>query len=258
MKIVFTAFILLAAAGGDIFQQVSISKSDVAGEIVSAFGNGNVAYHRVADVMRKASPAARAAMVEQVLVWTKAHVASPQFAKDYAAFREQQKPASPDAAGSIDDELKRRRAQQAAELEESRKALASMPAEYRKQAEEALKEAAAALKALDTPEQRSMEREQLEEERRQQKADYDNALREWNTKYPATPSALIKHRIREFLDATAGVDYDAKLVQSGSRKRFANPEYEARPAEWKLAFRAGRETTEKARAFAQMWLQELR
>jgi hypothetical protein len=38
---------------------------------------------------------------------------------------------------------------------------------------------------------------------------------------------------------------------------FANAEYENKPGEWKLAFRAGKEATETSRTFANDWLKSL-
>jgi hypothetical protein len=38
---------------------------------------------------------------------------------------------------------------------------------------------------------------------------------------------------------------------------FADEKLEAKPAEWKLCFRAGKEATGAARAFAEGWLAEL-
>lgn len=64
-------------------------------------------------------------------------------------------------------------------------------------------------------------------------------------------------RSLEFLEATSDVDYDAKLVSRGGKMRFANEDYESKSANWKLAYRAGREATEKARAFASVWFAEL-
>lgn len=40
--------------------------------------------------------------------------------------------------------------------------------------------------------------------------------------------------------------------------RFVKPEYERKSSEWKLAYRAGKASTEKARAFAAAWLAELK
>jgi hypothetical protein len=38
---------------------------------------------------------------------------------------------------------------------------------------------------------------------------------------------------------------------------FENPEYEKKPREWKMCFRAGRETIETARVYASNWLKEI-
>ena len=85
---------------------------------------------------------------------------------------------------------------------------------------------------------------------------------------PADPRALVAMRLRHFLDATGDVNYAAQLVdaQVGNtsagnavRKRvFADAALEAKPAQWKMAFRAGKPATEAARAFAQKWLADLK
>ena len=52
--------------------------------------------------------------------------------------------------------------------------------------------------------------------------------------------------------------FKAKLVGAqGSPRRFAREDYEAKPAEWKMCFRAGKEATEAARAFAREWIKSL-
>lgn len=71
------------------------------------------------------------------------------------------------------------------------------------------------------------------------------------------PQAQLKKRLEAFLAATADVDFAAATQGSGTMKRFAKEEYEAKPAEWKMCYRAGKETTEALRAFAQGWLAEL-
>jgi hypothetical protein len=56
---------------------------------------------------------------------------------------------------------------------------------------------------------------------------------------------------------TQGIDFNAALKESGGNKVFVNPAYEKKSNKWKMAFRAGKEVTEAARAFAQQWLKEL-
>ena len=69
---------------------------------------------------------------------------------------------------------------------------------------------------------------------------------------------LLKKRLQEILDITADVDYAAELKDGyNGKKVFVNPAYEKKAAEWKLAYRAGKTTTDAVRAAAQQWLAEL-
>ncbi|HEX8620283.1 MAG TPA: hypothetical protein VF911_22070 [Thermoanaerobaculia bacterium] len=246
------------AGANDILQQLDVAKSDASTELVSSLVNANVDYYRVRNAFKAATPAARAAMTEQVLVWAKAYVASPQFAKDYAAYREQAKPEAEEANGSVDDELAQQRAEQKAALEEMKKSIAQMPAEYRAQAEEAYKAAVAAMKETDTAEMRNLQRQGIAAERSGKANEAKEDLARWEKEYPANPRVLVKQRLTQFLAETANVDYGAQLVNKNSKMRFANAAYESKSSNWKLAYRAGKETTEKARAFAQSWLTELK
>jgi uncharacterized protein YukE len=253
----FTVLTLITAAGaigaGDILQQLGVSLSDARQEIVSAFGSGEVGYSRVKSALKSAAPAVRATMAEQVLTWTKAYVSSPQFATDYAAFRDEQKPKA-EKQVSVDEQLRQNKAKREAALAELKKNIASMPAEYRKSAEDAYQQAAEQMKQMETPEALETERQSIEATRQDHKAEFDQAVQSWSEQYPAAPNGLVKRRLHEFLDQTAGVDFNAKLAGT----TFVNPDYEAKPSNWKLAFRAGRETTERARTFAERWLAELK
>ena len=67
------------------------------------------------------------------------------------------------------------------------------------------------------------------------------------------PDATIKRRLKFFLETTKDVDFGAKLAG----RQFANEEHEAKPAEWKMCYRAGREATAAAREVATAWLADL-
>jgi hypothetical protein len=259
---IYTLCAVLAATtvigAGDVFQQLNVAKSDASKELLLSLTSANIDYYRVRQAFKTAAPATRAAMTEQVLVWAKAYVNSPQFAKDWAAYRAQAKPeAGGGASGSVDQQLAEIRAQRKAELDEMKKSIAQMPAEYRSQAEEAYKAAVQAMKDTDTPEFRAMEREQLLAERGADANEAKEDLARWEREYPANPKALVKQRLTQFLAETANVDYGAQLVNRHGKMRFANAAYEGKSSNWKLAYRAGKETTDKARTFAQAWLKEL-
>lgn len=248
-----------AFAAGDILQSLGVSKADASREVVTSLARGSVWFEPARRAFVKAPPAARAAMTDQVLAWTKAFVMSPEFDKVYAAVREEAKPEGPEARGSIEAELKAREAQHAAEIAEMKKSLAEVPAEYRKEAEKAIREAEAEWNRMKKdPEFQASLRQQAEGEREDEKQRYQDDLQRWNEEYPANGRKLVALRLREFLSASENVAWDAKLVKSGTKMRFADERYEAMPAEWKLCYRAGKEPVERARAFAAAWLKELK
>ena len=82
-------------------------------------------------------------------------------------------------------------------------------------------------------------------------------MKEFEKVYPEDPRALIAARLRRFLDVTRDVDFSAQLVDKDSKKVFADADLEARPAEWKMSFRAGKPAIDAARAFAEKWLADL-
>jgi hypothetical protein len=80
---------------------------------------------------------------------------------------------------------------------------------------------------------------------------------EFLSEYPEDPKALLKKRLQAILDITADVDYVAALTEANGIKYFVNPDYEKKPSEWKLAFRAGKAATDAVRSAAKQWLKEL-
>jgi hypothetical protein len=88
---------------------------------------------------------------------------------------------------------------------------------------------------------------------------YNEQLAEWKQNYSATGREMVKRRLREFLQESANVDFNAKLVRRDNKMRFANEQYEDETSdEWKFCYRAGRLPVEKARAFAKTWLAEMK
>jgi hypothetical protein len=80
---------------------------------------------------------------------------------------------------------------------------------------------------------------------------------EFEKNFPPQPRQLIAKQLQRFLDLSASVDFSATLEFRQGRHRFVNPEYEAKPAEWKLIFRAGKETVDAVRLEVKNWLAEI-
>jgi hypothetical protein len=87
---------------------------------------------------------------------------------------------------------------------------------------------------------------------------YNEQVAEWKENYPATGREMVRRRLREFLQESANVDFEAKLVRRGNKMRFVNEDYEGQSGEWKFCYRAGKLPVEKARAFSKAWLAELK
>ena len=68
---------------------------------------------------------------------------------------------------------------------------------------------------------------------------------------------FMNKRLREFLDVSGDVNFEAELAPNDDRHRFAEPQYEQKSSAWKLCYRAGKEAVSAARTFATAWLGEL-
>lgn len=239
---------------------LGIPEADARGYALDAFAGGSVAWWAGKEAFLAAPPAARVALVEQTLAWAKAFVASPAFAQGWAARRAAAKPEPPAAGPSVDAELAAQQSDQQRALREMKAMLAQLPADQRPAMAQTIKEMEAtfAAQAKDAQLQGLM-RQGLEGERAAAAERHREDLARWERDLPADGRTLVARRLREFLAACDGVVWDAKLRLDPAigKQRFVDTRLEAKPAEWKLCYRAGREPTEAARRFATAWLAEL-
>ena len=250
---------LLAVQNGpDVLAKLKLDADAAKGSFLDSLVSGSV-YNYEAMTAFKALPApARAAIVSAGLGWIKAYAGSAEFKTAYEGFRTEKKPEMPTVRPSADDQLKQQKADFEKQVAEMRKSMAGMDAEMKKTMETTIQQMRAQMEKMEKdPQQRELMGQMFEMQRGEDKKQYDELFKEWNETFPADPRLLIKMRINEFLAASAGVDYAAKLVPRGDKMVFANEDYEQKSPEWKVCFRAGREASEAARAFAKAWLAEL-
>jgi hypothetical protein len=226
-------------------------KAIVDGWLDSGFINASPA----AKTLKPALPASRATMVRNAVAWARAYTESPAFKAEYERRRQGARPAPPEAKGTVDDEMARQSAERKTDLEEMMKGLAQLPPDTRKSMEAAIKEAGAANRKMETdPQMVAMLRQGIEAQRASEQEAYQGRLEAYGRRWPADPKALVARRLKEFLEVSADVDFDARLVPAGKLMRFADAGYEQKPPTWKLCYRAGREATAAAREAAQAWL----
>jgi flagellar biosynthesis GTPase FlhF len=243
-----------AAAAQNVLQQLNVSEADARSVALSSITDGYVQYGVAAKAIKALPAAARGPVIEAAIGWARAYVGSPAFAAEYAALRERQKPEAPEAAGSVDDELKQELAKQQQEIEETKKNVAAMPPETRTEMEAVIKQMEAMAK---DPEMHKMMRSSIEGNRAEAKVTYESNLKDWEARYPAEPRLLVAKRLRAFLETSADVDFSAAVIDKNGGKVFADAQYEKRSGDWKVCYRAGKEATAAARTAAEAWLKEL-
>jgi hypothetical protein len=243
-------------AGADLMSQLGFRPDEAKEALLTAVARGDVHYFPARAAMKSASPELRAALVKGVLDWGRTALETPEFAAQYLRVRESHKPTPPTAA---DDEMKQAQAAMRAQIDAAKKELATMPPDMRKIMEETMRQMEAQQKAQanDPALQASMKALRAEEDTGRQQR-YEREMVEWERNYPADVHQLVAKRLRVFLDVSADVDFNAKLVARNKRMEFADPRYEAKPREWKLCYRAGKPAVDSARAFASSWLSAAR
>ena len=115
---------------------------------------------------------------------------------------------------------------------------------------------------IRNPEMQKMHRAALEAERTQETASEGEVMKRWQEAFPADPQVLFAKRLREFLEATADVDFAgrSRVIKgiAGETVGFVfSPAYEGKPWQWIDAFVVGKEATTAARAAAEAWLREI-
>jgi hypothetical protein len=259
--ILFAMAVSLSAAppGADVLAKLGLTPVAAGDGILEALASGTP-YNETAFKAFQALPAsARAAVVSAGLGWIKAYVASAEFQAAYGELRRKDKPEAPAPRPAADDPVKKMKADMENSIAQMRKGMAAMDAETRKVMETTIREMRAQMQRMESdPQQKGLMVQMAEMERAEEKKRHEAALQAWEEKLPADPRVLIGKRIADFLVMSAGVDFTAKLAPRGEQMVFVNNEYERKPPEWKLCFRAGKEATAAARVFASDWLAELK
>ncbi|UYQ92604.1 hypothetical protein MKQ68_21210 [Chitinophaga horti] len=244
----------------DVWAQLGLSKVKASNSIKESFLNGYLQYYSARN-FRNIATGNREGVTRDLLAYTKEYVQGEEFRNAYLEYRNNQKPKEPvlpqtpeavrakyiaDTKAAIENLEKTLKAVNDAEMKKSLNESLEM---FKQNLSDAEKNKSELLNLMIEGEKSGYE---------YKKQTYANDLAAWENTYPASPNGYIKQRLQEMLDATEGVDYNAQLVVKGDKKYFVNKAYENKSSNWKMAFRAGKEVTATARAFAQAWLKELK
>jgi hypothetical protein len=249
----------------DIWQQLGLALPEAQKNINNSFFAGRL-YYFGAKNAKNVVMGDRVAVVNQLVTYAKKYVNSPEFKTTWQEYQNKRSevirrdlPRKPEAKTieSIKAEekllLEKRLSATETNLnspnENVKKAATIQVANIKKE-----------IQALDDPNNPVIKRKRDMADRnyQYQLKVYNDAMQNFEAKYPSDPRPLLKQRLQEILSITADVDYTAELKEGNKGKKvFVNPDYEKKPAEWKLAFRAGKDATDAVRAAAQQWLKEL-
>ncbi|MBL7744973.1 MAG: hypothetical protein JNN00_15980 [Chitinophagaceae bacterium] len=244
----------------DMWKMLGISKQSGDEKIQNSFMYGYLYYYGVKNAKNLAIND-RAAVAKDLLTYTKAFVSSPAFKKQYDDMRKSSKPQEPvlKPLRSIEQIQKEEIAKTEKSIKDIEKSMKEMP-QFAKSMEPVLEMQKKNLKDYQDPKNSYFaaiaQGEKYDQEN--QLRNHKERMAEWTKNMPENVNSFIAERLQKMLDATKDIDYNAQLMEKYGKKRFVNPKYEGKNQEWKQGFRAGKEVTEPARAYAQQWLNELK
>lgn len=199
-------------------------------------------------------------VVKRLGDWAKAYAGSEVFRTWYAKFREESKPAAPeapkDAAADVDEQVRELK-KGIAEMEKQAK---TADAELRKMLKEGIGIIQEQVKELEKDRAAQIEyrNEAAKAQSEADKAAYAEDLVAWEAGYPADPKRFVRHALDTLLADSEGVRWDAATIERYGQRRFTDPALEKRNSTWKACFRAGKDACEAARAYARSWSAELK
>ena len=244
----------------DVWTQLGITSKDGISNIHTSIQSGYLSYYG-AKKARDIAIGDRTAVINQLVAQAKKYVTTDEFKLRYENERKLRMPKEPQLFEISIDEIRAKEKQRIEQAIKQTEANANHPnPKVKNGVPKALENLNAELKTVDDPNNKNVQREvkQLESWNNAAVAQYKTQLQKLDADYPPNPQDMIKKRLQQILDVTADVDYNAELKDAGQFKVFVNPLYEKKPKEWKLAFRAGKETTDAVRVIAQRWLMEIK
>ena len=257
----FTLVALSGCGGSDdgagaqgALQRLGLAEPDAERYTTDKLLFDNFAYYAVSQSFKAMDDDARADVIKGAASWARTYLESDTFAEQYAQKRTEAEPQPPEYTESVDDELERTLEKQRADYEESRKGIAALPEDMRKGLVESLD---ATLKMMNEPQMLDAQRQGIEQRRVSEQASYEESHARWEKEYPEEVKGLIELRLKDFLDTTKDMDFDADLEERNGKQVFEDPDLEAKPPEWKVYFRAGEEAVTAARGAATEWLDDI-
>ena len=246
----------------NLLKTIKLSEADVNSTIFSNISTPSFYFPNIKE-LKSIAAGERSAMIDVVGSYVKQYAASEDFKKQYNDYRETKKPTEPEKPKTMEQLKEEQRENLKKNLTEMKEAKSKASADQKAIYDGSIQVFEDQLKELDDPNNTMFSPEMdtyMQSAYQQQMEQYNQQVAEWEATYPANNSnLLIKNCLETFLNQTKDVDFNSQTaIGQYGKTVFVKQEYERKNSLWKLCFRAGKETTDAARKFAQSWLSELK
>lgn len=244
----------LHRVSNDFLKELGIAPNEAEQKITNSILGGYLDTYGVKNI-KSIATGNRKKLVADLLVYTKQHVQSQAFVKQYKAMKESRKPQP--AKIQTPDEMRRDMIEQykksIAETEASlKKADASMKPVF----EKLLVDAGKQLKEVQDPNNKMIASyaKNYPDMIKMIDLQHQSKIEQWEKEFPDNHLLFVKERLEMFMKETKNIDFDAALQVKNGKKYFVNNEYERKSNYWKMAFRAGRDVVLTAREYVSDWI----
>lgn len=258
----FTAGRILDDKLNSLLQQFKTDENTAKSNIFYAV-SGPSFYIPNVKVLKELAVGDRVSLIQSMGKNVKDYVASKEFTAKYNQLREDRKPSPPEEpkySAQLKNEQKESLKNSIAEMEKTK---SQAPKDQQGMFEEILKTFKQQLAEIDDPDKTMFNPEMdeyIKQGHQMEMENYKNQVTEWEKEYPVNnPKPMLKKWINTFLDKSSDINFEAKTFKGKDGMiKFVDQQYEYKDSQWKLYYRAGKESVTAARTFAQNWLTELK
>lgn len=258
----FTAGKMIDDKTQSLLKQFQLSEDNAMNQVFSNI-SGPSFYIPNVKVLKSMATGERVEMVKTIGKYVKDFTVSQDFMKRYNEYREYKKPTQPEKPQSGAELQKKTVADMKKGIADLESQMKQMPADQKAMYEDVIKQQKQMLIEYEKPDNPMFGKnydDAMQQSYQYQMDDYNNKMTEWKTKYPeGKASFLVKEWLTLYLEKSKDIDFTAKTAANNYGKQvFAKAEYERKDYLWKMLFRAGKESVDASRSFAQSWLNELK
>ncbi|HTE09464.1 MAG TPA: hypothetical protein VK645_00815 [Chitinophagaceae bacterium] len=242
----------------DFLQQLGITKISADQKITNSILGGYLDQYGLRNAKNIAA-GNRSAITKDLMAYTKQYINSVAFQKEYNQLRENNKP-KPNTIQNPEEMRTGMIDQYKKSITETEANMKKADASMKNIFEPILVTLRQELKNAEDPNNKMLAgyKKNYGEMLKSLEASNKQQLADWDAKYPANQLLFVKERLKQFMEETSNIDFTAQLIEKNGKKYFVNQAYEHKGNRWKLAYRAGKEVVEPARAIVQNWIEEIK